>query len=150
MKLPVKAFRAPHDAIGMLDADTAATLVATASDVALVMDRDGVIQDMAFQQTDLSVELASYGRWFGRPWSETVSTESRAKVDTLLREAERNGASGWRQLTHQSTNGRDVPILYSAVRLTGSERIVALGRDLRAVAALQQRLVDATDVARAR
>lgn len=143
MKLPVKAFRAPHDAIGMLDADTAATLVATASDVALVMDRDGVIQDMAFQQTDLSVELASYGRWFGRPWSETVSTESQAKVDTILREAERNVASGWRQLTHQSTDGRDVPILYSAVRLTGGERIVALGRDLRAVAALQQRLVDA-------
>ena len=36
-----------------------------------------------------------------------------------------------------------MPILYAAVRLTGGEHIVALGRDLRAVAALQQRLVDA-------
>lgn len=143
MKLPVKAFRAPHEAIGTLDADTAATLVATASDVALVMDRDGIIQDMAFQQTDLSMELEGYGRWFGRPWSETVSAESQSKVDTLLREAERNVASGWRQLTHETTKGRSIPILYSAVRLTGGERIVAMGRDLRAVAALQQRLVDA-------
>ncbi len=143
MKLPVKAFRAPHDAIGTLDADTAATLVATASDVALVMDRDGIIQDMAFQQSELSMELEGYGRWFGRPWSETVSAESQPKVDTLLREAERNVASGWRQLNHETAKGRSVPILYSAVRLTDGERIVALGRDLRAVAALQQRLVDA-------
>ena len=143
MKLPVKAFRAPHEAIGTLDADTAATLVATASDVAIVMDRDGIIQDMSFQQTELSLELEGYGRWFGRPFSETVSAESQPKVDTLLQEAERNVASAWRQLTHETVKGRSVPILYSAVRLTGGERIVALGRDLRAVAALQQRLVDA-------
>ena len=143
MKLPVKAFRAPHDAIGTLDADTAATLVATASDVALVMDRDGIIQDMAFQQSDLSMELEGYGRWFGRAWSDTVSAESQSKVDSMLREAELNVASGWRQLTHETVKGRSIPILYSAVRLTDGERIVALGRDLRAVAALQQRLVDA-------
>jgi transcriptional regulator PpsR len=143
MKLPVKAFRAPHNAIGTLDADTAATLVATASDVALVMDRDGIIQDMAFQQTELSMELEGYGRWFGRPWSETVSAESQPKVDSLLREAERNVASTWRQLNHETAKGRSVPILYSAIKLTDGDRIVALGRDLRAVAALQQRLVDA-------
>ncbi len=139
----MKAFRAPQDSIGTLDAETAATLVTTASDVALVMDRAGIIQDMAFHKSDLSLELEGYGRWFGRAWSETVSLDSQAKVASLLREAEKNVASGWRQLTHQTIQGRDVPILYAAVRLTGGEHIVALGRDLRAVAALQQRLVDA-------
>ncbi len=139
----MKAFRAPHDSFGTLDAETAATLVTTASDVALVMDRDGIIQDMAFHKADLSLELEGYGRWFGRSWSETVSLDSQSKVASLLREAEKNVASGWRQLTHQTVQGRDVPILYAAVRLTGGDHIVALGRDLRAVAALQQRLVDA-------
>lgn len=139
----MKAFRAPGSSIGALDADTAATLLATASDLALVMDRAGIIQDTAFQRSDLSLELDGSGRWVGRPWSETVSLESQPKVDTLLREAETNVASGWRQLTHQSVQGREVPILYAAVRLGAGERIVALGRDLRAVAALQQRLVDA-------
>ncbi len=139
----MKAFRVPHESIGTLDADTAATLVTTASDVALVMDRAGIIQDMAFHKSDLSLELEGYGRWFGRSWSETVSLDSQSKVASLLREAEKNVASGWRQLTHQTIQGRDVPILYAAVRLTGGEHIVALGRDLRAVAALQQRLVDA-------
>ncbi len=139
----MKAFRAPADSIGPLDAETAATLIATASDLALILDRDGVIQDMAFQRSDLSLELDGSGRWYGKTWSETVSLESQPKVDTLLREANKNTASGWRQLTHQSGQGRDVPILYAAVKLGSGERIVALGRDLRAVAALQQRLVDA-------
>ena len=139
----MKAFRAPGETIGALDADTAATLVATASDLALVMDRDGIIQDVAFQQSDLSLELDGSGRWYGKPWAETVSLESQPKVDTLLREASKNVASRWRQLTHQTGQGREVPILYAAVRLGAGERILALGRDLRAVAALQQRLVDA-------
>ena len=140
----MKAFRAPRDAIGTLDADAAATLVASLSDVALVMDGEGIIQDMAFQQTDLSLELEGYGRWFGRPWSETVSLESQPKIETMLRDAKRNVSSGWRQVTHTTLQGRELPILYSAIRLKADgERIVALGRDLRAVAALQQRLVDA-------
>ena len=140
----MKAFRAPRDAIGTLDADTAATLVAALSDVALVMDGEGVIQDMAFQQTDLSLELEGYGRWFGRPWSETVSLESQPKIVTMLRDAKKNVTSGWRQVTHTTLQGRELPILYSVVRLkSDGGRIVALGRDLRAVAALQQRLVDA-------
>ena len=139
----MKAFRAPQDTIGTLDAQTAATLVATASDIALVLDRDGVIRDLAFQRADLSHELEGAGEWFGRPWSDTVSPDSQPKVVKLLREAEANVASGWRQLTHQTPQGRGVPILYAAVKLGDGERIVALGRDLRAVSALQQRLVDA-------
>ena len=139
----MKPFRDPDDSIGSLDATTAATLVATSADVALVLDRDGVIQDMSVQAADLSLELEGFGRWLGRPWSETVSAESQRKVETLLHEADTRAASTWRQLTHQTVTGRDVPILYSAVKIGRDGRIVALGRDLRAVAALQQRLVDA-------
>ena len=139
----MKPFHDPEVSIGSLDATTAATLVATSADVALVLDRDGVIQDMSVQASDLSLELEGFGRWLGRPWSDTVSADSQRKVETLLKEAESRPASAWRQLTHRTIAGRDVPILYSAVKLGEDGRIVALGRDLRAVAALQQRLVDA-------
>ena len=139
----MKPFRDPDESIGCLDATTAATIVATSADVALVLDRDGVIQDMSVQASDLSLELEGFGRWLGRPWSDTVSADSQRKVETLLHEADTRAASTWRQLTHQTVAGRDVPILYSAVKLGPGGRIVALGRDLRAVAALQQRLVDA-------
>ena len=139
----MKPFHDPEDSIGNLDATTAATLVATSADVALVLDRDGVIQDMSVQASDLSLELEGFGRWLGRPWSDTVSADSQRKVETLLKEAESRPASAWRQLTHRTIAGRDVPILYAVVKLGTDGRIVALGRDLRAVAALQQRLVDA-------
>ena len=139
----MKPFRAPHESIGELDAETAATLVANSSDVALVLDRAGVIQDMAIQPSDLSLELEGHGRWFGRSWSETVSAESQPKVESILREAEKNTTSTWRQLTHRTIGGRDVPILYSAVKIGAGDRIVAMGRDLRAMSALQQRLIDA-------
>jgi transcriptional regulator PpsR len=139
----VKAFKAPKETLGDLAAETAANLVAAAADIALVIDGDGVIQDVAFGQTDLSLELERYGSWFGRPWSETVTAESQTKVDALLREAATNPASRWRQLNHQAARGIDIPMLYSAVQIRPNERFVALGRDLRAVAALQQKVVEA-------
>jgi transcriptional regulator PpsR len=139
----VKAFKAPKDSLGDLDAEAAATLIATAADIALVVDGDGVIQDIAFQETNLSMELEGYGRWFGRPWADTVSPESQPKVDALLREAAAKTKSGWRQLNHRSSRGVDIPILYAAVQIEHSDRFVALGRDLRTVATLQQKLVEA-------
>jgi transcriptional regulator PpsR len=138
----VKAFKAPKDSLGDLDAEAVATLIATAADIALVVDGDGVIQDVAFQ-TDLSIELDGYGNWFGRPWGDTVTADSQAKVDALLREAATKTKSGWRQLNHQSSRGVDIPVLYAAVQLGQRDRFVALGRDLRAVATLQQKLVEA-------
>ena len=139
----MKPFRAPNDSLGTLDAATAATLVAQSSDLALILDSEGIIQDVAVQPSDLSLELEGYGYWLGRPWSDTVAAESRPKVESMLIEAAKSPASSWRQLIHKSVGGRDVPILYSVVKVASADRIVALGRDLRSIAALQQRLIDA-------
>ncbi len=139
----MKAFKAPKQSLGNLTAQTAANVIEAAADIALILNGDGVIQDVAFQQTDFSAEFGGYGRWFGRSWSDTVTAESKQKVAALLEEATRNRKSGWRQLNHQSERGIDVPVLYSTVRLEPADRIVALGRDLRAVAELQRKLVEA-------
>ncbi len=139
----MKPFRAPHDAIGALDAVSAATLAASAADLALVLDRDGLIQDLAVQPSDLAGEIEGYGRWLGRPWSDTVPAESRPKVQKLLDEATRDRVSSWRQLTHKAVGGREVSILYAALKIGADGRTVVLGRDMRAVSALQQRLIDA-------
>jgi transcriptional regulator PpsR len=139
----VKSFKSPTQLLGGLSAETAANIIETATDIALIVDGDGVIQDVAFQQTDLSAELGGYGRWLGRPWRETVTAESQPKIAVLLQEAAAKRKSGWRQLHHQSIHSGEVPVLYSTVRLGRADRFVALGRDLRAVAALQHKLVEA-------
>ncbi len=61
----VKRFAAPGTSLGSLDAEAAATVIAAASDVALVLDREGVIRDVAFGSDELSRE--DYGAWLGQP-----------------------------------------------------------------------------------
>ncbi|WP_022975028.1 transcriptional regulator PpsR [Nevskia ramosa] len=131
----------PNSRLGSLDADSAADLIAAAADVALVLDGDGVIRDVALGSEDMLLEGCR--KWIGQPWAETVTVESRAKVETLLREATSKAERRWRQVNHPSARGSDVPVLYSAVQVGQNGQVVAFGRDLRPNAQLQQRLVDA-------
>lgn len=137
----MKLFKTPKKTLGDLDADTAASVIAAAADVALIVDSKGVIRDMAFGSDELSIE--GHADWLGRPWADTVTVESRPKIETMLREAASSTPTRWRQVNHASAHGQQVPILYSTVAVGPRGRIVALGRDLRSVAALQQRLVEA-------
>jgi transcriptional regulator PpsR len=134
-------FRAPKKTLGDLDADIAAELIAAAADIALIIDAKGVIRDVSLGSDELAKE--GFDAWVGKPWTETVTVESRAKVEEMLRDSAKKAAPRWRQVTHPSKSGTDVPVRYSALRVGDSGRVIAIGRDLRAVAALQQRLVDA-------
>ncbi len=131
-----------------LGADGAAALAA-ASDLALVIDPAGVVIDAAASgggATGLSAapepgHSAMLDGWVGRRWVDTVTPDSRAKIELLLREANAAGGGPRRQVNHVASDGHDVPVTYAAVRLDDGS-VVAVGRDLRAVAALQQRLVE--------
>ncbi|WP_339084594.1 transcriptional regulator PpsR [Hyphomicrobium sp. ghe19] len=134
-------FRAPKRTLGDLDAESAAKLIAASSDIALIVDGKGIIRDVAFGSEDLAGE--GFAKWVGEPWIETVTIESRPKIEELLGSAASTKAPiEWRQVNHPSKRG-DIPIRYSVVHIGPHGRLVAVGRDLRTVAALQQRLVDA-------
>jgi transcriptional regulator PpsR len=134
-------FESPEKSLGGLEAAAAATLIASAADVALILDGDGVIRDLAFGSEELSQE--GYAKWRGQSWADTVTVESRQKVEELLRAATARSPSKPRHVNHPSSRGTDVPILYSAVQVGTGGRVIAVGRDLRAISMLQQRLVDA-------
>jgi hypothetical protein len=137
----VHAFRAPETSLGELDAEATASLITAAADIALVVDGAGVIRDYAVNSEELSRDLAG-GDWFGRPWLDTVTEESRPKVEALICDAATRAAPRWRQINQVAAlGGGSVPILFSAVRLRKADRAVAFGRDLRGVSALQQRLM---------
>jgi transcriptional regulator PpsR len=143
----MREFESPARSIGALEADVAGRLLAAAADVALIIDEAGVIRDMAFGSEDLLRE--GYYEWLGKPWADTVTIESRPKVEALLRESRSNLSSRWRHINHPSLAGVDLPLSYSAVALPDGGhgkavgRSVVFGRDLRASMALQQRLVSA-------
>ena len=140
----VRPFGAPRASFGDLDADAAATLIASAADVTLILDKDGVIRDLAIQSEELSQALDGWAGWLGKSWADVINVDSRGKVADLL--AGDNAASSprWRHVNHRLADGSSVPILYS-VSPAGEDRFVAFGRDLRAMSALQQRLVNAQE-----
>jgi transcriptional regulator PpsR len=142
----VKAFRSPKKTFGSLDPEIAAALVATAADMALVCDEAGMIYDVSIQSDALASELAEHVHWPGRKWHDLVTVESRPKIDALLADAATSGQTispRWRHINYRTANGPDVPILAATVRIGRDGRIVAFSRDLRDMAALQQRLVAA-------
>ncbi len=132
-------FKNPKRFLGNLDASLAAKVIASATDIALIID-DGIIVDVAVSDQELSRE--DYGNWRGRAWIDTVTSESRPKIEDML-----SGASArsvrWRHVNHPSVRGIDIPVKYTAVKTGNNKTVVALGRDLRGVSALQQRLVEA-------
>jgi transcriptional regulator PpsR len=135
----VSPFRAPNESLGVLDAETAAALIEGATDIAVVVDQTGTVRDMAYGSEELSTELCN--DWIGQSWLATALPESRANLEDLLREARGRHVTRWRQVSHPSVRGTDVTIQYRAVCI--GTRIVALGRNLQGMAALQQQLVDA-------
>ena len=142
-------FGKPELYLADLDADAAATLIAASADVVLIVDEAGVIRDLAFGTAELRGH--GYHEWLGKEWSQTVTVESRPKVQAMLREAGSVKEVKWRHVNHPSLDGADLPLSYSVVPITrrgkaggqGKAHTVAFGRDLRSQVALQQRLVSA-------
>lgn len=140
---PIKSignFQWPRATIGDMDAETAARVMAASSDVAMVIDRDGVIRDLAVSSTDLSLD--GFSDVLERRWVDTVTLESRRKVEEMLRDASVKKDLRWREINQQTARG-SIPFRYVALDAGRDGRVIALGRDLRSVAALQQRLLQA-------
>lgn len=133
-------FRWPRSTIGDIDAETAGRVMAASSDVAMVIDREGVVRDIAVANPDLFLDC--FSDILERRWIDTVTSDSRRKVEEMLRDAAVKKDIRWREVNQQSARGA---ILFRYVALdTGRDgRVIALGRDLRGITALQQRLVQA-------
>ncbi|MBK1697463.1 transcriptional regulator PpsR [Rhodovibrio salinarum] len=132
-------FKAPEESLGNLNAEAMGSLIAAAGDVAFIVDAEGVIRDVAFNSAELAQEGSE--AWLGHAFLDTVTKESRPKISDLLEEAKQGQVKRWRQVNHPSPGKPDIPIIYYAQQLD-SDRTIVVGRDMRAFATLQQRLVD--------
>ena len=126
------------EAFGALPAYAAVRGLVAACDIALLVNDRGIIETVTLGAAD----LADHGidEWRGQRWADTVLPENRAKIDAML--AGDGDPSRWRQVNHPSANG-DVPIRYLAIDTGDQGRILAVGRDMRAAAGQQQRLLRA-------
>lgn len=139
----MRTFTSPQTSLGNLDTASVARLIGAASDITLVLDGDGVILDTAVQSGQLLEALNDSAGWVGQTFGSIVAPDSRAKTTALLQDAMGHGEPKWRHINHRAKDGRSIPVLYRCVENGGNGRMMAFGRDLSAVSALQQRLVDA-------
>ncbi len=114
-------------------------LLAAASDLSLVVTGDGVIEAAFAAEEDLRRESEA---WVGKRWVETVTVESRPKVEQLLSEALAAGTPQRREINQLSSRSGECAVRFAVFRGEAG-KLYALGQDLRAVARVQQRLVDA-------
>lgn len=137
-------FGSPDRALGGMDAEAASRLFTAAADVTLVMDGAGVIRDVAFGAEDLATATGGRRAWLGRALVDAAAEDSRGKVAEILTEAGNGGSSRWRHVNLRVGETGNLPLLLSAARAgAGGERTLVFGRDLRQLASLQQRLVEA-------
>jgi PAS domain S-box-containing protein len=133
-------FQFPETSLGDIDVREAARLVAASADLALVIDSRGVIRDLAISNPDVR-EYAE--EWIGKRWIDTVTVESRPKIESLLADAAQGGMPRWRQVNHPGRKAPDLPVLYAAIPVGRGDAVVAVGRDLSTLSSLQQKLIDA-------
>jgi len=126
-------------ALSGLAPELAATLASIAGDIALVIDAQGVIRNVAVGQAALA---PSADAWVGQSWADTVTGDTRRKIEMLLQEVSDRGVSQRREVNHPGSTGPDIPVAYAAIRLGAAGPVLAVGRDLRAIVAIQQRFVE--------
>lgn len=132
------AFTTPGALPGSLPAGVAASLLAAVGDVTFILSKDGTILDVAVSQGDLANH--GFADWVGESWIATMTVESRPKAIEMLQGATAATPPRWRQVNHPAAGG-DVPVRYMVMALGDSDRLIAIGRDMRAAAATQQRLL---------
>jgi transcriptional regulator PpsR len=137
----VTRFQDPRSSFGDTPTESTARLVAAAAELALIIDQEGVVRDLSCG--DDAIARANPESWIGRAWIDTVTVESRPKIQSLLVDASFEHPSRWRQVNHRIAGHADLPVLYSTLRLPGSGRILAVGRDLSILSVLQQSLLQA-------
>jgi transcriptional regulator PpsR len=135
-------FATPLATLGAFDADLAARLTTVSADIALVIDAAGVVIDYAIGDPALARE--ELVPLLGRRWIDTVGADSQFKVTEMLRDTPSHGVGRWRIVNQKATGGdATVTLRFMTVGAGDDGRIIAIGRDLRSTAAMQQRLIQA-------
>lgn len=131
-----------NGSVPLIEPQLLRSIVAAASDIALVVSPEGRILSVLLNDND-----DSYGKldhWEGRPISDFLTEESIVKFEeahtTFL-----SGAEFRKQieLNHTDNAAWEFPIRYTFHRLGHDDAVLLLGRDLRPIAETQQQLVQA-------
>jgi transcriptional regulator PpsR len=109
-------------------------------DITLLLDMEGVIREATLSP---AMNGESIDGWLGRPWVEVAGEIGGDKVRRMVDDARVSGISAFRQINQRFPSGLEIPIEFTTVLLGGRAGMLAIGKNLQAVAELQSRLISA-------
>lgn len=109
-------------------------------DITLLLDMDGVIREATLSP---AMSAESVDGWLGRPWVEIAGDMGGDKVRRMVDDARVSGISAFRQINQRFPSGLEIPMEFTTVLLGGRAGMLAIGKNLQAVAELQSRLIAA-------
>jgi transcriptional regulator PpsR len=116
--------------------DNAFAAMVAAADLVLLIDPDGRIAEVHIGSGDIGpTDVAG---WPGQHWAETAVAASQNEITALLAET---GTPAWHDVSHAGSDG-ELPLKWMSLPLPDG-RFLAIGRDRRAAATLEQRLARA-------
>ncbi|MEL6607331.1 MAG: transcriptional regulator PpsR [Pseudomonadota bacterium] len=128
-------------AIPLIAPELLGGIISSASDLALVIDHEGIILSVMTNPEHRS--LGRLDHWEGRNVRDLLTPESVPKLDAKL--SSLDGTSGSRavELNHVDKTTWEFPIRYTFHRIGPEGSLLMMGRDLRPIAEMQQQLVKA-------
>jgi transcriptional regulator PpsR len=125
----------------VLAPDLLAEVIASASDIALHVSAAGIVTSVLVNPMHRSI--GALGHWEGQSIRALLTSESVDKLDQRLATlaAAHEGPTLAVEVTHLDPERGDFPIRYALHRLPSDGSVLMLGRDLRAIAEIQQKLV---------
>lgn len=126
----------------MIESSAAADLMSHVAEAVLVIDEYGVIESIYNHQAPGLYFLKSH---IGKSFLDTVTPECRQKVVSLIEDPKgfKENTQKWRQINIRVPDQADLPLMVSSVYFPKDNKVLASCRDLRNLANLQQRLVEA-------
>jgi transcriptional regulator PpsR len=117
-----------------------AALPTVQPDITLLLDMEGVIREATLSP---ALGAESVEGWLGRPWVEIAGDMGGDKVKRMVDDARVTGISAFRQINQRFPSGLEIPMEFTTVLLGGRAGMLAIGKNLQAVAELQSRLIAA-------
>ena len=129
-------------AIPLIAPDVLGDIIATASDIAVVISDVGRILSVLINPAHATFEKLDH--WEGRDIRDFLTVESVPKLDAQLERFNAGKDLGRAlELNHSDNAQLEFPVRYSLHRIGPEGAILMLGRDLRPIAEMQQQLVNA-------
>jgi transcriptional regulator PpsR len=117
-----------------------AALPTVQPDITLLLDMEGVIREATLSP---AMSGESIDGWLGRPWVEIAGEMGGDKIKRMVDDARVSGISAFRQINQRFPSGLEIPMEFTTVLLGGRAGMLAIGKNLQAVAELQSRLIAA-------